>query len=622
MNLIVFPILIYYIVTIQGNPIIIDTFEDDWDYNIPPEDKPLLLPNEIHHPLPAVGKLQSIKKPVIIDDNHINASNAELGDAVRRKISCSLCKLGVLLLKNEVNQGTPVQEIRGKFITICVDFKIENEVVCSGIFDVFAPDVLPVLNTTTIGVAQICSLCLGEVCGDVENPLHEWSVQFPVEKKPSLKEKLNYVGDAPTFKVLHLSDTHFDPNYEEGSPANCEEPLCCHPYSTPNSTETLEPAGKWGSYSKCDMPKILIEHMLRHIAEEHKDIDYIIWTGDLPPHDVWNQTRGGNLYILEESVKQMEEAFPNIPIFPSLGNHEGVPAGSFPPPWVTETDASTSWLYTELSKQWSKWLPSSVNNTIFHGAFYSVLLRPGFRLISLNMNYCMSVNWWLVVNSTDPAKQLQWLIHELQEAEDKGEKVHIIGHIPPGDSDCLKVWSENFYKIIDRYEQTITAQFYGHTHTDEFEVFYDAETYKRPTGIAYIGPSITTYENQNPGYRIYYVDGDHNKTTRDVLDHETWITDLGKANEPNSEPHWFKSYSAREAYGMETLKPEEWDNLIDAMAKDKDLFKLFYKYYYKESPVRPVCDDKCELQILCDLKSGRSHYRHHICRELEEIFAN
>lgn len=57
--------------------------------------------------------------------------------------------------------------------------------------------------------------------------------------------------------------------------------------------------------------------------------------------------------------------------------------------------------------------------------------------------------------------------------------IQLAGHIPPGDSDCLKVWSENFYKIIDRYEQTITAQFYGHTHTDEFEVFYDAETYSK-----------------------------------------------------------------------------------------------------------------------------------------------
>lgn len=77
------------------------------------------------------------------------------------------------------------------------------------------------------------------------------------------------------------------------------------------------------------------------------------------------------------------------------------------------------------------------------------------------------------MNSTDPATELQWLIYELQTAEFSGEKVHIIGHIPPGHSDCLKVWSRNYYAIVNRYEATITAQFFGHTHYDEFEVFYD-----------------------------------------------------------------------------------------------------------------------------------------------------
>lgn len=47
------------------------------------------------------------------------------------------------------------------------------------------------------------------------------------------------------------------------------------------------------------------------------------------------------------------------------------------------------------------------------------------------------------------------------------------GHIPPGASDCMKVWSRNYYEIVERYEDTITAQFYGHTHADEFEMFYD-----------------------------------------------------------------------------------------------------------------------------------------------------
>lgn len=85
------------------------------------------------------------------------------------------------------------------------------------------------------------------------------------------------------------------------------------------------------------------------------------------------------------------------------------------------------------------------------------------------------------MNSTDPATELQWLIYELQSAELSGEKVHIIGHIPPGHSDCLKIWSRNYYAIINRYESTITAQFFGHTHYDEFEVFYDPNDLSKST---------------------------------------------------------------------------------------------------------------------------------------------
>lgn len=121
---------------------------------------------------------------------------------------------------------------------------------------------------------------------------------------------------------------------------------------------------------------------------------------------------------------------------------------SFPPPFVDSPESSIDWLYNELDVQWRKWLPTSVSNTVRRGAFYSVLIRPGFRLISLNMNYCNNKNWWvifraqhwdlenyifflnvrwLLINSTDPATELQWFIYELQSAEFNGEKVHVIG---------------------------------------------------------------------------------------------------------------------------------------------------------------------------------------------------
>jgi sphingomyelin phosphodiesterase len=38
--------------------------------------------------------------------------------------------------------------------------------------------------------------------------------------------------------------------------------------------------------------------------------------------------------------------------------------------------------------------------------------------------------------STDPANELEWLRHVLQEAENNHEFAFVFGHIPPGDLYC------------------------------------------------------------------------------------------------------------------------------------------------------------------------------------------
>ena len=63
---------------------------------------------------------------------------------------------------------------------------------------------------------------------------------------------------------------------------------------------------------------------------------------------------------------------------------------------------------------------------------------------------CVCVYRWLLINATDPAQQLHWLVQELQAAENAGQKVHIIAHIPPGWNSCLKAWSDNFHHIVNR----------------------------------------------------------------------------------------------------------------------------------------------------------------------------
>ena len=72
---------------------------------------------------------------------------------------------------------------------------------------------------------------------------------------------------------------------------------------------------------------------------------------------------------------------------------------------------------------------------------------------------------------------------------------------------------EYLFCATTRFESTIQAQYFGHTHFDEFEVFYDEKNVTRAINVAYIAPSVTTYDGLNPGYRIYTLNSNQVATT-------------------------------------------------------------------------------------------------------------
>ena len=94
-------------------------------------------------------------------------------------------------------------------------------------------------------------------------------------------------------------------------------------------------------------------------------------------------------------------------------------------------------------------------------------------------------------------------------------QIHIIGHQHP--SSCIDSWSIVYYNIVNRYENIIVGQFFGHSHSDYFNVFYDLSNTTRATNVLYIGGSVTTYSNLNPAYRIYTVDGNYSASSFRVL---------------------------------------------------------------------------------------------------------
>ncbi|CAG7733946.1 unnamed protein product [Allacma fusca] len=413
------------------------------------------------------------------------------------------------------------------------------------------------------------------------------------------------LDDKSTIKILQLTDIHLDPLYRPGSRAKCRSDLCCRGEEVP---EKEFQAGYFGDFRYCDLPIHTFENALAHIAETHPDISMIYMTGDLAPHIGFG--RKSSKEIVEDVVITCSEIilkyFPNTPVIPVIGNHDVHPRNLFTPSSV-ENKFSTRWVYEVTAKAWAQWLTPEILETFSYAGFYSKIINPQFRIIVLNNNVCLGTNFWQSIEDRDQNGQLHWLVTELQEAEDSNQNVHILGHIPPNFETCWNVWSENYYGIIARFSHIVKAQFFAHTHHDDFGLYYDPIERNRPISSYYVGAALTPYVKMNPGYKIYTVDGARGPdSTYDILDHETWIFNLTEANlTPEVPPKWFRLYKAKELYGLENLSPSQLHSFVMRMSSNETEFKEFYRYFSKASAAKKwqSCDSMCRKSRLCNIVS-------------------
>lgn len=240
---------------------------------------------------------------------------------------------------------------------------------------------------------------------------------------------------------------------------------------------------------------------------------------------------------------------------------------SFAPPNLSHQDHNPSWLYEYAGEQWVRWLSPDCLSTFKKGGHYSTKLIKGLRIIALNTNYCARLNPWSLYDPVDPGGQLAFLRDQLLEAEKSKESVHIIGHVPVDHRECTEAWIYNYIRLMERFGYLIKAQYFGHTHRDEFRVVYgnDGASSRSPIAFQFIGPSITPYSSTNPSYRIYEVDS----RTYEVVNYQTYFFNLTESNNGGG-PKWRLEYEAK----------------TDLLGKDaREGFKEFKR---EESPKLPI----------------------------------
>lgn len=251
---------------------------------------------------------------------------------------------------------------------LCQELRLARPPVCRQAVQLFQGDVVAAWARSVLRPPEACGLLLGPSCGHWDI-LGDWNLSLPAAPKPPVRPPSPPPPGAPTARILFLTDLHWDRQYTPGSAAACPDPLCCR--GAPRDGPAV--AGFWGSYSKCDLPLHTIDALLAQLPNSTSHTSNstgngtgfaaAYWTGDIPAHDVWQQSRGDQLRALRTVTALLRARLGGLRVFPAVGNHEATPVNAFPPPYV-RGNRSAAWLYDAMAEAWQDWLPPSALHTL------------------------------------------------------------------------------------------------------------------------------------------------------------------------------------------------------------------------------------------------------------------
>ncbi|KAH7929501.1 sphingomyelin phosphodiesterase [Leucogyrophana mollusca] len=437
-------------------------------------------------------------------------------------------------------------------------------------------------------------------------------------------------------KVLHVSDVHIDPRYATGAEANCSDYMCCRTnvFNVDSPNVTLVPAPRYGSYL-CDTPLSLLTSVMQAIPSlsgtEETGFAFSLFTGDITPHDPDNQYSRAFVEYSEIVVYEMFKRFLGpAPVYVTIGNHDTY--NQFQMSTYTiggYLSKQYNWLYEHISSMWlyEGWLPENITDFArTHYAAYTVQRTDGLRIISLDTNLC-ELNYFSYINATepDPYGIMRFLTDELQDAEDTGDRVWIIGHVLSGwDGGAAQLNPSNLCDV-DRFSPHVIANiFYGHTHEDQLSIFYanngTVMNAENALAVSWIAPSITPLTNLNSGFRVYEVDS----ATFDIVDSHTWKSLVNEFPELDGQtqlgPTYTYEYSAREAYGQnitwgenDPLNATWWHLVTEQMEINSTLVETFNTYQGKSSAMTTPCTGECIPAKICYIRSGSASLAYQNC---------
>lgn len=204
---------------------------------------------------------------------------------------CTLCTSALGAYMDEIRAGANAAEITDLVMELCVGLNLQTERVCQGLIDRNVNEFIYIINERPqLTVEQTCGLIFQSMSCASEEAMSdfEWTVNVDSNKPALSGSKDTSVNpSASDLIVAHITDPHFDPAYQAGSYAACEETNCCrYDQPLPADAPPSDAAGRWGDYRYCDSPYEAVVDAFTQIRRQHQVIQ--MFKTDLvgcPPND-------------------------------------------------------------------------------------------------------------------------------------------------------------------------------------------------------------------------------------------------------------------------------------------------------------------------------------------------
>lgn len=389
--------------------------------------------------------------------------------------------------------------------------------------------------------------------------------------------------NAETGRFLWFSDLHYDPFYSQAD-AWVTRGTSCSSANAPSEGQV-----------ECDAPLSLIRSALRAAKDALPSPDFILVTGDISRHgmDRLPTAETALTDIFNQIGHVFRGVFPRTSIVWCLGNNDAIAD------YYLDVD-DPKVLRMAMDSSLKSFMAKSEVETFRRGGYFSRPMRNNVKMIALN-TVMYSMNHQPRYLGDDPLGQFEWLRKKLERIKAEGGHVMIASHIPPttGSYRHSQFWQNRYMKqylaLVEEYSETITAQLFGHLHSDEYRLLPLQSQNASPILLT---SSVTPIFGGNPSFRIVEYDN------RDgaVQNFQTWYLDLSGSG---SNATWQQLYDFQEAYGVENMTTQTVRSIVSSIAAKGDELEVFLSNQRVGAP-QPPCDANCARDWACVLTAATS----------------